>query len=369
MKSILLVLFLLGALLVSVIAAANPTAPGVVLSLVLWFVLCASCSTPRSARLCATLSATEILADVIEAFKVRFPMLVGPTGFGTDFSSKTAKLNDQIIAHIRTLPSIQAYDATTGYEANAAEASSLFVDIPMTLDQHKHVPVKVDHLDVLSSKKDLYDGAMGDMAFVLGKSVVDYALSKATAANFSYGDVESIANTSKTTMDDATAVLNANGASPEGRFGLVNTPFYNALEGDARIASGDYHAQQRTDNAYGELVNVSGFRRVWEYPDLTTAAGGNLSALFGNRAAIAVASRVPSDPSELAARIGIPKIADFASVADPNSGLTFLGIQWMKSGTFDIYLTVALLYTAAAGSQAAGAGLKCDKAGYRVTTQ
>lgn len=315
----------------------------------------------------ATLSATEIVQDTLEAFKIRFPMLTGGSGFSTDFSGSPARYNDQIIAHVRTLPASQSYDATSGYQANGAEASSLLTDIPVTLNNHKHVPVKVDHIDVLSSRKDLYRGAVADMAYVLGKAVLDDALAEVKAANFSYGANVTITNTSKVELDNGTKKLNQNGAAPVGRFGIVTSDFYGALEADARIASGDYHGQQRTSNAYGVLRNVAGFENIWEYPDLQTAAGENINAFLSGRGSVCIASRVPNDPSELAASIGVPKIANFTPVTDSDSGLTLLGIEWMHAGTFDIWLTVALIWGVTAGKNGGSAGTITDKAGYRVT--
>jgi hypothetical protein len=204
------------------------------------------------------------------------------------------------------------------------------------------------------------------MAFVLGKSVVDFALGKILAANFSYGANVTQQNANKDTLDSATKKLNQNGCSPIGRFGIVNSGFYNGLEADSRIASGDYHGQMRTDNAYGSLQNIAGFSRIFEYPDMPTN-NQQLNAFFGTRQAIALASRVPSDVSKIAARIGIPQIAKFSTLTDPNSGLTLMGIEWMKSGLFDLYTTVVLLYGGNAGRQAGNAGTICDKAGYRVT--
>lgn len=314
----------------------------------------------------ATLSATEIVQDTLEAFKVRFPMLTGGNGFSTDFSGSPARYNDQIIAHVRTLPSTQSYDATNGYQANGSEASSLLTDIPVTLNNHKHVPVKIDHIDVLSSRKDLYRGAIADMAFVLGKAIVDDALAEVKAANFHYGANVTVTNTDKTTLDAATKKLNELGASPMNRFAIVNSGFYNALEADARISNSEYHGQQRAGNAYGSLVNLSGFANVWEYPDLTTAAAESINAFCSARGSVCIASRIPSDPSELASSIGIPKIANFTPVTDPDSGLTLLGIEWMDAGTFDIWLTVTLIWGVTAGANGGSAGAIMDKAGYRV---
>lgn len=315
----------------------------------------------------ATLSATEILADTLAAFKVQFPMIAGGGGFGTDFSSDRARKGDTVIAHIRTLPSVQNYDATNGYQASGAEASSLLTDIPVVLDQHKHVPVKLDHIDQLSSRKDLYLGAINDMAFVLGKKVVDDVLGLVKAANFSTAITESIANTTKATLDTATKKLNQRGAAPTGRFGIVNSDFYNALESDAQISSGDYHGQRRAGNAFGNLQNLAGFANVWEYPDLPANAE-NVAAFFGTRPAIAIVSRLPSDPLEIARAAGVPVPALIQTVTDPDSGLSLLGIQWVQLGTFDIWLTVALLYGFAAGKQGGAADTITDKGGLFVKT-
>ena len=55
----------------------------------------------------ATLSTTELITDVIDAFKVRFPLM---SAIGTDFSSDEAKLGQTITGRILSLPSVQDYD-------------------------------------------------------------------------------------------------------------------------------------------------------------------------------------------------------------------------------------------------------------------
>lgn len=366
MKSIRIALYLTALALAAFLFALAPS--------VHMFIACALCLfvignalAPQSKQLCVTFSTTVLLGDVMETLKVRFPMLFGQSGFATDFSGDPLmRKDDVVIAKIRVLPTVADYDAATGYENGATEASSLLIDVPVTCNQHKHVPVKVDYLDQIASRVDLYDGQVNEMGFVLGKHVVDFALGKVLAANFSYGRNTTKQNFNKDTLDAATAKLNTNGASPIGRFGIVNTDSYNGLEGDSRIASGDYHGQQRTSNAYGALKNISGFENVWEYPSLP-ANGEQLNGFFGVRQSIVVVSRLPMDVEKIARRSGIPKIANFYSLTEPNSGLTLMGIEWQKAGVFDIYLTVVLLFGASAGRQGGAAGSICDKAGYRVT--
>src|ERR1700752_2640994 len=103
-----------------------------------------------------TLSATELLVDVLEAFKKKFPML---KFLSTDFSSAAAVLNQQVIARITQLPSVQTYDTPNGYENSSLESKSAIVDVPGTLDQHKHVPVKIRYLALIASKSGRYNEA------------------------------------------------------------------------------------------------------------------------------------------------------------------------------------------------------------------
>lgn len=312
----------------------------------------------------STLSNAEIIMDVIDAFKVVFPML---NRFGTDFSNEEVKLNQQIIARINSVPTVRDYDGTSGYEANAANANDLTTDVPVTLNRHKHVPIKVDYLETLSTKRDLYKEATMNLAYALGKEAFDYAMGLVGTANFSQSSIFTTGNSDKDMLDNITEDLNGKGAAPTGRFGIVNSAVYTTLEADARIASGDYHGQKRGGNAYGRLQNVSGFEDIFEYPSLT-GTSANLSGFFGDRRSIVMASRIPRDMEVLASRLGVPKIAKFEPVSDPDTGLTFMAITWQKSGTFDLYTTLAWIYGISAGSQGGSAGDLTDYAGHRLVT-
>lgn len=312
----------------------------------------------------ATLSATEILVDTLDAFRMEVPML---NAFSTDFSTATAVKDQIIMAHVSGLPAVQSYDATTGFKANAATADSLLTDVPVTLDQLKHVPIKVSYLTQLASKKNLYLEAIRNYAYVLGKSVVDYALTKVVAAQFSYTVTEAVANTTLDTLENVRTKLNANAAAPSGRFGLVNSAVSGALLTDQRISSALFYGQLNGNRGYRTLQNVAGFENVWEYPDLPSNAE-NLTGFFGDRRAVIVASRLPDINIELAQSMGIPQIAAFDIVSDPQTGLSLLGISWQEAGTFDVYVTVAILYGVTAGRQSGAAANATDKAGVRLIT-
>lgn len=314
-----------------------------------------------------TLSTTQILDLVMDAFKVRIPFLV--KAFATDFSAEKAKLNQTVNARVLSLPSVQSYDATTGYKANAAESKSLLDDVPVVIDQHKHVPIKLDFLDAASTVKqiNLLAEATMNCGYVLAKSIVDYCLALLLSTNFSQSSTFTAANSDLDMLANVRADLNAIGADPMGRFGIVNSEVMTTLDSDSRIASGDYHAQRISDQAYGHLRAIQGFQNIWEYPDMP-ANSENLSSFFGTRESILVATRVPKDTEEIARAAGIPQIASFETMTDEETGLTLLGIKWVEAGTFDVYCTVAVMYGAVAGSQGGSTGDLLDYAGHRVVT-
>lgn len=312
----------------------------------------------------ATLSTTELLTDVIDAFKVRFPIM---GSIGTDFSSEEAKLDQTVTARVLSLPTVRDYDGTDGYKANAANANSLTTDVSVTLNRHKHVPVKVDFLETASTKRDLYSEVVGTMAYALGKEAFDYAMSQVVQANFTHEITASEANSDYDALATATKVMNANGCAPTGRIGIVNSGVFKSLDSDQRIASGDYHGQQRGGNAYGVLSNVSGFESIFEYPDLP-ANSENLTGFFTDKTGIVMANRVPSDMEALAGRLGVPSIAKVDVVEDADSGLTLMGLTYMEAGTFDLYTTVAWIYGVSAGAQGGTDNSLTDKGGLRLAT-
>lgn len=311
----------------------------------------------------ATLSTAEILTDVIDAFKKRFPLL---TAVSTDFSPDTIRVGQTVTSRILSLPTVRDYDGTDGYKASAANANGLSTDVSVAVDRHKHVPIKVDYLDQVSTKRDLYNEAVGNLAYTLGKEAVDYMLSLVVAANFSESTTEAAANTDNDTLNTIRAAMNAAGANPDNRYGVLNSAAFSALSVDPDISSGDYFGQRVTSNAFGTLQNVQGFREIWEYPDLP-ANSENLSGFFFDPRAVVMASRLPSDAFDLADRLGV-NIANREVITDPDTGLSMMAITWQDAGTFDVYHTLTWAYGAVAGKQGGSAGALTDYAGHRVVT-
>jgi len=355
-------------LLLTTIALAAiifPVAPAA--AAVLLFVVGTLLHRPTHAeqkRLCVTLSVAEIVQDTLDVFTMQLPML---ESMGTDLSSATARKDDTIHAHIAGLPSVQDYDATAGYEANAAAVEDLLTDVDVAMDRLKHVPVKVAYLKEISSKKNLYREAIRNIAYVLSKSVIDYALTKCVVANFTGSTLEANGNVGLDTTEKVRTALNTQAAAVTGRYGICSSAFAQSLQLDSRVGSAFFYGQLNGDYGYRIFQNLSGFGRIYEYPSMPTNSE-NLSAFFADRRAITLATRLPAVQDDIASQLNIPQIASFNIATNPESGLSLLTIMWQKQGTFDVWMTMALLYGVTAGAQGGTALGKTDNAGHRVKT-
>ena len=314
-----------------------------------------------------TLSTPKILDLVMDAIKVRVPFLT--SAFTTSFTDERCKLNQTVMARITRLPTVQDYNASTGYKNGATAAESVIDEVPVTIDQHKHVPIKLDFLTEAQTSEQirLLDEATSNAGHVLAKSIVDYALSKAVFANFKNQQTSAVADSDKDVLSAIRKNLNKNGANSSGRFGIVNSDVFETLDSDPRITSKDYYDQRIGADGLGLLRGVSGFANIYEYPDLP-ANGETLTGFFGSKESMLIATRLPRDTADLAKRLNIPAVMQFHTKTDADTGLTLLGIRWMEQGTGDIYDTVALMYGATAGAQGGSAGALTDKAGYLLNT-
>ncbi|MDB6022925.1 MAG: p22 coat protein [Pedosphaera sp.] len=328
----------------------------------LLLVLVGGCMTLPKPRCCVgpTLSVPEILMDVMDAFKLETPSL---SLFSTDFSSKTAVLGDKITAHIDHVPVGANYDPTPGrgFYNGAQDVTTIIEDVPVLLNQFKHVPIKVGWLTQLSSKLPLYKRAVANIGYALGKIVTDAALAQ-VVGNFSNGSVISIPNTNLDTVEFIRSALNTQKAASKGRFGVVSTPFATALQNDDRVKSNLFYGALNGDQGYRIFKSMGGFGTILEYPDFSLT-GANNSGIFGDPRAIVIASRRP-DFSNVASELGIPQVMEFYPMEDTETGLFITGVAWQEVGTGDVYVSAAVLFGIGAGNQGGAAGTITDNAGY-----
>ena len=124
----------------------------------LLFTFIALClNRPRAQLNTVTLSAPEILSEVLNSFALDIPRF---DWFTTDFSTDTAVLGDKVTAHLSHVPAIGTYDRNNGGFYNAAQdVTTLIEDVPVILSQLPVVCVKVGWLTQLSSKAGTLQGS------------------------------------------------------------------------------------------------------------------------------------------------------------------------------------------------------------------
>ena len=88
--------------------------------------------------------------------------------------------------------------------------------------------------------------------------------------------------------------------------------------------------------------------------------------IVGDSRLAAVAVRKLEDMNETAKARGIPRVMEFTSVKDDESGLELCGITWQEGGTGDVYLSAAILFGVGCGKQGTGAGAMTDNAGFKL---
>lgn len=212
-----------------------------------------------------TLTSSEILLDVIGAFKANFPAL---NRMGTDFRTNSLKLNQTYTAHIPTLPSVD--DVSTTYATTGNDARSLLVDVPITVNKHKAVRLKWSHFDAIKDQKNRYDEVVGLAGYALAKAVIDDILSGVSQGNFSQSSPYAEVDCDVDMLINVTGDLNTQKAFPTGRVLLCNTAVANAMSADSRLTSRDYAGQIVQGNGLRRWTNTHGFAEIIEYVDFPT---------------------------------------------------------------------------------------------------
>lgn len=218
-----------------------------------------------------TLTAAEILMDVIDAFTKKLPLI---PYIGRDFRPTTLKLNQTYTAHVPSVPSVE--DVSSGdYSAMTGQnARDLLTDVPVTVNKHKGTKLKWSHINAIKDNKIEYDKVIALAGYAMAKQVVSDMIAGFSPVNFSQQSLYAVADSDADMLDNICGDLNLVGAIPNGRFGLVNTTVANVLAADSRLTSADYAGQRVRGEGYRRWTDVNGFAEIMEYPDLSNTTSG-----------------------------------------------------------------------------------------------
>ena len=233
----------------------------------------------QSGSLCVTLTATEMLLDVIRAFRTRIPaaMLLG-----NEWRSTPLKYNGAYTAHIASVPTAESM-ASTYAAASGNVARDMLTDVDITVSSRYGTPLDWTNLTLISDRKNEYDKVIGGAGYALAKVFIDDLLSMAKSQYFSYSAIYTTANSDVDMVNEVTENLNTQGAYDSGRVMIVNSAVATTLSADARLASRDYSGQYTQGNGYRQFRDVNGFALIQEYPSLslnngTAVTGGAIEA-------------------------------------------------------------------------------------------
>lgn len=218
-----------------------------------------------------TMTAAEILLDVIDAFVKKLPML---KYIGADWRPGSLQLDQTYTAHVPTVPSVENvssgdYSAMTGQNAR-----DLLTDVPVVVNKHKGTKLKWTHLNAIKDNKMEYAKVINLAGYAIAQQVVSDIIAGFTPVNFSQHSLFATADSDVDMLDNICGDLNLAGAYPTGRYGVVSTPIANVLSGDQRLSSALFANQRTGGEGYRRWTNTNGFEEIMEYPDLSNTTGG-----------------------------------------------------------------------------------------------
>jgi len=274
-----------------------------------------------------------IARDVLQALKRKFPIV---SSFATGFADRVLKKGQTAQVKITKELVAQTFDQSAGYVNQGLDYD--LVDVEIT--EHKHVSIATDETERLVYGTETYQENIDNAAHALGKDLTDHMLGLVTAANFPNEFVKTAANSDYTLLTTARGHLRDLKAPTSGRFGIMAGNVFDVFADDDRVVSRDYRPVN-PDYVDGSLMNIKGFEKVMEYPDLPSAE--NLLGIYGSRRGLVFATTIPTDPREAFAGLG-NNGGIIEDVIDPEQGLRLMYRYWYNWANGDLQMDLVWLY-------------------------
>lgn len=228
---------------------------------------------PQSAKLCVTLTTSEVLMDIIGAFFKSVPAI---NRMGSEWTGKVLKRAQTYIAHIAAMPTVGRHDDTLGYAITGTgynEARGLLTDVAITIDTHVVCRLNWKHLDMIKDNKIKYDEVIALAGLAMAQDFFTSIAQGFTTQNFSHSTTAAAADFDLDVITDICGKMTLQRATPIGRTLLVNTDVANVISLDSRVASNQFYNQRPDGNALRRWTGLGGFAEIIEYPELPTNNG------------------------------------------------------------------------------------------------
>lgn len=297
-----------------------------------------------------TLVGTLVSQRTLELLKFTFPVL---SSIATDFSDQNGKLNQTIGTRTVGIPTVQDYDPVNGWP----DSDAVTVDIPVTMDKQKGVPIKFTAADLAGTVRRLFDEFGPAQAYALAKAMVDDLYSNITVANFGTNPavVAAQIDFGRSVLIDIGAAMDDAGVpdGPMNRFILLNSQYYGQLKKDPSIVT-----PAIAQPLYGQIVeqgllpDVEGFR-VIKAPNLPKV--NNLVGFAGSRSALGMAARLDGDYTSI---LPGASYGNVTVVTNPDLGISVLQVQYVDHQKAWARQRISLIFGNDPGQAAAGLLLK-----------
>ena len=251
-----------------------------------------------------------IAMRTMKTLLAKFPLLRQIT---TDFSNEGALFNQPIVSHIVTAGTASDYDTTNGYVASDRTQ----VDVPLTIDQHKHHTYSVNDQERTSTNIKLIERFAATGAHALAKAMYSSLFGLLLEADYNQSIV-AVASFDRDAVIDIGTALNGRDVSDVGRFMVLNSSYHGALFKDGVIVSNDQN------------------------PALPANAQ-NRVGFAGNAEGLVIATRLPKEPEAA----NVP--GNIYTVTEPESGLSIQVREWYDIKLGKEFRTMTLMYGVAKG--------------------
>jgi phage I-like protein len=295
-----------------------------------------------AANALGTLSGSLIVQQSLSLLKAQLPQF---SLFATDFSNASAKLNQQIISRVRTIPTVQAYVPATGYVKSDVTAT----DVPVTIANHKYTQFDYNANELASTGRDLFGEQAEGSIYALGKDVLDTALALFIVANYTNRTIVTQANFNRAAAIAARVALRKRKVqiNQDNGFMLANEDYFGALAQDATIVNLAVYQRPELVTEY-LLPKIAGFQ-PFPYVDLPTT--NFLTAIFGVKECALLATRLPYDYVD-AQLGGAGGYGNVSQITDPSTGLSMMLTQYVNHDAGASRFRLALMSGVAVGDGA-----------------
>lgn len=297
-----------------------------------------------------TLSQTLVAIQTLELLQLSFPLL---KMIMTDFSDQIVSYGDTLKSRFVGIPTVRTYNTTTGWPTDSDVTTT---DVSITYDQYKGIPIKFQGHEVSATIRRLFDEIAPAQAYALGKDIVDYIYSLITAAYTNTVTAAGLGTFGRSTIIDIGGILDDAGVPEQGRFLLLNRPYYSALSKDNTIIQ--MAAFQRASLIEKglepeTLSQVEGLRviKAVNLPATVISGATVLKGFAGSKSALALATRLSADYINANPGAGNGTL----DVVTTPGGFSANLVRYVNHGTAAAYQRMEIIYGASRAQVAAGA--------------